>query len=70
MTMGITIDQGHIDRVLSVLQQQDTRCPMEEVPRLCPDLTNDQVFLAIACLTRSGQVCLTLDATRRCWVWA
>ena len=41
MTMGITIDQGHIDRVLSVLQQQETRCLMEEVPRLCPDLTND-----------------------------
>ena len=70
MTMGITIDQGHIDRVLGVLQQQETRCLMEEVPRLCADLTNDQVFLAIACLTRSGQVCLTLDATRRFWVRA
>lgn len=67
-TMGITIGRGHIDRVLSVLQQQGMRCPIEEVPRLCPDLTNDQVFLAIACLTRNGQAHLMLDATRKCWV--
>lgn len=41
MTMGITIDQVHIERVLTALQQQGIRCPVEEVVRLCPDLTDD-----------------------------
>jgi hypothetical protein len=68
--MSTTIDQVHIDQVLTALQQQATRCPMEEVSRLCPDLTDDQVFLAIDYLTRSGQVCLTRDINRTYWVQA
>ncbi len=62
--MGITIDQVQIDRVLTVLQQRSMRCPLEEVVKLCSDLTWDQVFLAVDCLTRTGQVCLRLDADR------
>jgi hypothetical protein len=70
MTMGITIDRGHINRVLSALQQQGMRCQLDEVAGFCPDLTDDQVFLAIDYLTRTGQVCLTLDASRTYWVRA
>ena len=70
MTMCITVDRAHLDRVLTVLQQQETPYLMEQVTKLCPDLTDDQVFLAIDYLTRSGQVCLTLDASRNYWVQA
>ncbi|HMS85834.1 MAG TPA: hypothetical protein PKD12_19490 [Nitrospira sp.] len=70
MTMSITIDRGHIDRVLIALQQQERACLMEQVTELCSDLTDDQVFLAIDYLTRSGQVCLTLDTNRTYWVRA
>lgn len=70
MTMSIAIDQTHIDRVLTALRQRGTRCPLESVEGLCSDLTTDQVFLAIDYLTRSGQVCLTLDASRNYWVQA
>lgn len=61
-TTAISIDRVQINQVLTVLQQQGLRCPLEDVARLCPDLTDDQVFLAIDCLTRNGQVCLTLNA--------
>ena len=64
MAMDITIDQAHLDRVLTVLQQQGMPYPLEGVVGLCPDLTWDQVFLAIDCLSRSGQIRLTLDANR------
>ena len=70
MTMSITIDRGHIDRVLLALQQQERACLMEQVTALCSALTADQVFLAIDYLTRSGQVCLTLDTNRTYWVRA
>ncbi len=70
MTMCITIDRVHIDRVLTALQQQETPYLMEQVTALCPDLTDDQVFLAIDYLTRSGQVCLTMDINRTYWVRA
>lgn len=70
MTMSITIDQTHIDRVLTTLQQEGTCYRLEAVERLCPDLTLDQVFLAIDYLTRTGQVCLTLDTDRTYWVKA
>lgn len=67
--MRIVIDQTHIDRVLTALQQQGMRYPLGEVVGLCPDLSWDQVFLAIDCLTRNGQVCLMLDPNRA-WVQA
>jgi hypothetical protein len=70
MTMGITINQNQIDQVLTALQQQGRRCPVDEVVGLCPDLRGDQVFLAIDYLTRIGQVCLTLDVSRTYWVLA
>jgi hypothetical protein len=35
---------------------------MEEVMDLCPDLTWNQVFLAIDYLSRTGQVHVRLDA--------
>lgn len=70
MTMCITIDRVHINKVLTALQQQETPYLMEKVTKLCPDLTDNQVFLAIDCLTRSGQVCLTMDANRKYWVRA
>lgn len=68
--MGITIDQVLIDRVMTALQQQGTRHPLEAVVGLCPDLTRDQVLLVIVYLTRTGQVCLTLDINRTYWVKA
>jgi hypothetical protein len=68
--MCITVDRAHLDRVLTVLQQQETPYLMEQVTKLCPDLTDDQVFLAIDYLTRSGQVCLTMDSNRMYWVRA
>jgi uncharacterized protein (DUF433 family) len=61
MTMSIAIDRVHINRVLAVLQQQNTRCPLEAIVRFCPDLTREQIFLAIDCLIRNGQVCVMLD---------
>ena len=70
MTMCITVDRAHLDRVLTVLQQQETPYRMEQVTKLCPVLTDDQVFLAIDYLTRSGQVCLTMDSNRMYWVRA
>jgi len=68
--MHITIDQVHIARVLTALQQQPTGYRLEAVEGLCPDLTVDQVFLAIDYLSRTGQVRLTVDAHRTYWVTA
>lgn len=68
--MGIAIDQVHIERVLTALQQEGGRRPLEEVAKFCPDLTDDQVCLAIEYLTRTGQVCLTLDSNGTYWVKA
>ncbi len=70
MTMSITIDQTHIERVLTALRQRGMRCPLESVESLCPGLTGDQVFLAVDYLTRKGQACLTLDTGRNYWVQA
>lgn len=50
-----------IARVHDVLAQLGTDCPIEEVMDLCPDLTWNQVFLAIDYLSRTGQVRVTLD---------
>lgn len=68
--MGITIDQVHIDRVLAALRQQETWYRLDAADALCPDLTLEQVFLAIDCLARSGQVCLRVDANQTYWLMA
>ena len=51
-----------ISRVLDALEQLGTDCPMEEVVGLCPELAWNQVFLAIDYLSRTGEVCVTLDS--------
>ena len=53
-----------IARVHDTLEQLGTDCSMEDIPGLCPDLTWNQVFLAIDYLSRTGQVCVTLDPDR------
>ncbi len=53
-----------IDQVRVALEQLGTECPLEEVVGLCPDLTWNQVFLAIDYLSRTGQVRVTLDTGR------
>jgi hypothetical protein len=50
------------DRVQGALENLGADCPMEEVVSLCPELTWNQVFLAIDHLSRTGQVRVTLDA--------
>lgn len=70
MTTSFAIDRSHTDRVLAKLQQQERRCPLAEVVAFCPELTADQVFLAIDYLTRTGQVHLTLDGDQTYWVKA
>lgn len=52
-----------IDRVRSALGQQDIDYPLEEVVRLCPELTWNQVFLAIVHLSQEGWVRVTMDAS-------
>jgi len=51
----------HIDQVRERLEQRGTACPLEEVMELCPELTWNQVFLAIDHLSRTGQVRVTMD---------
>lgn len=48
-----------IVRVHGALEQPGTDCSMEEVVTLCPELTWNQVFLAIDNLSRSGQIRVT-----------
>jgi len=52
---------AHIDQVRERLEQRGTACPLEEVMELCPELTWNQVFLAIDYLSRTGQVRVMLD---------
>ena len=51
----------HIDEVRERLEQRGTACPLEEVMELCPELTWNQVFLAIDYLSRTGEVRVTMD---------
>jgi hypothetical protein len=51
----------HIDLVRDRLEQRGTACPLEEVMELCPELTWNQVFLAIDHLSRMGQVRVMMD---------
>jgi len=53
-----------IERVHGELERLGTDCAMEEVVGLCPDLTWNQVFLAIDYLSRTGRVRSTADAGR------
>lgn len=53
-----------VARVQNALEHLDTDCSMEDVPALCPELTWNQVFLAIDYLSRTGQVRVTLDPDR------
>jgi hypothetical protein len=53
-----------IDRVYGALEQFGAKCSMEEVVGLCPDLTWNQVYLAIDYLSKTGQVSVTLDPDR------
>jgi hypothetical protein len=53
-----------IVRVHRVLEQLGTECSIEEVMSLCPELTWNQVFIAIDYLSRSGQVRVTVDGDR------
>ncbi|TKS59465.1 MAG: hypothetical protein EWM72_02033 [Nitrospira sp.] len=52
------------DRVQGALENLGADCPMEEVGGLCPELTWNQVFLAIDHLSRTGQIRVTLDPGR------
>lgn len=53
-----------IAQVRQALEQMGTDCAIEEVIGLCPDLTWNQVFLAIDYLSRTGQVRISLDPNR------
>ena len=53
-----------ISRVHSALEKLGTDCPMEDVVSLCPELTWNQVFLAIDYLSRTGQIRVTRDVDR------
>ncbi len=56
------------DRIRTTLEQLGTECPLEEIVDLCPDVTWNQVFLAIDHLSRTGQVRVRLDTNRTYWV--
>lgn len=53
-----------IDRVYGALEQFGATCSMEEVVGLCPDLTWNQVYLAIDYLNKTGKVTVNLDPDR------
>lgn len=53
-----------IDHVYGALEEFGTTCSMEEVVGLCPDLTWNQVYLAIDYLNKTGKVTVTLDPDR------
>lgn len=53
-----------IDRVYGALEKFGTSCSMEEVVGLCPDLTWNQVYLAVDYLSKTGKVAVTLDPDR------
>ena len=58
------MDTTFIDRVKTTLEQVGTDCPLDEMMDLCPDLTWNQMFLAIDDLSRRGEVRVTMDADR------
>ena len=60
----------HIDQVRDRLEQRGTACPLEEIMELCPELTWNQVFLAIDHLSRTGQVRVMMDVGKTYMVQA
>ncbi len=52
------------DRVRDALKTRQTDCPMEEIVTLCPDLTWNQVFMAVDHLSRTGRVRLRMNRQR------
>jgi hypothetical protein len=57
-----------IDDVRMRLEANGPECRIDEVLDLCPDLTWNQVFLAIDYLNRTSQVQLKIDRACRYWV--
>jgi hypothetical protein len=53
-----------VDRVYDALEQFGSTCSMEEVVGLCPELTWNQMYLAIDYLNKAGKVSVTLDPDR------
>jgi hypothetical protein len=53
-----------IERVHRALEEYGKDCSMEEVVGLCPDLTWNQVYLAIDYLNKTGVVSVALDPNR------
>ena len=53
-----------IERVHQALEEYGKDCSMEEVVGLCPDLTWNQVYLAIDYLSKTGRIQVTLDPDR------
>jgi hypothetical protein len=53
-----------IEQVYGALEQFGAMCSMEEVVGLCPDLTWNQVYLAIDYLNKIGKVTVTMDSDR------
>ena len=60
----------HLRRVQSELENVPTGCTIEALVDLCPDLTWNQIFLAIDHLSRSGLIRLTRGCGRDYWVQA
>ena len=53
-----------ISRVQNALESLDTDCPMENIADLCPEVTHNDVVLALRHLSRTGQVRVTLNPDR------
>ncbi|HMS82397.1 MAG TPA: hypothetical protein PKD12_01950 [Nitrospira sp.] len=53
-----------IERVHRALEEHGKDCSMEEVVGLCPELTWNQVYLAIDYLNKAGMVRVALDPDR------
>jgi len=53
-----------VDCVQSALERLGSECPLEEVVGLCPELTWNQVFLAVDYLSRAGRIRVTMDPGR------
>ncbi len=56
------------DRVRSILVEQESECTLNEVLRLCPELSWYQVILAVDYLNRSGEILVLVDEARGCKV--
>ncbi len=53
-----------VDRVRTTLEHLGAHSSLDEVMDLCPELTWNQVFLAIDHLSRTGTVRVTVGADR------